>query len=205
MTWKGIPDSKKRLKSWLLEKFNHKTDFILGYLRQWSYSLFVRDVISPCSLGCINNRPLEKPLASGWTHASGNASAITSSRYNSLPTSGPHILTCHGRTVEGSFGQCSRTNRTPTTTVDLLNLLPHCLHSQPYSIRHSNIALLQNYGANAWRIQNHLLENTAKNLEKALDELKELTTEVNRDRKNSQVRFHFDLNVYFISYHSPTP
>ncbi|CAL1696446.1 unnamed protein product [Somion occarium] len=55
-------------------------------------------------------------------------------------------------------------------------------------IRHANIALMQNYGANAWRIHNYLLETTTKNLEKALEELKELTTEVNRDRKNFQTR-----------------
>lgn len=54
--------------------------------------------------------------------------------------------------------------------------------------RQSNLALLQNYGANAWRIHNYLLETTSKNLDKSLEELKELTTEVNRDRKNFQVR-----------------
>jgi len=55
-------------------------------------------------------------------------------------------------------------------------------------LRQTNIALLQNYGANAWRIHNYLLETTSKNLDKSLEELKELTVEVNRDRKNFQTR-----------------
>jgi hypothetical protein len=51
-----------------------------------------------------------------------------------------------------------------------------------------NLALLQQYGSNSWRIHNYLLEQTAKNLEKALEDLKQLTVEVNRERKNFQVR-----------------
>ena len=57
-----------------------------------------------------------------------------------------------------------------------------------YKTRQQNLALLQTYGANAWRIQNYLLEATAKNVEKALEELREMTIEVNRERKNTQVR-----------------
>ena len=38
-------------------------------------------------------------------------------------------------------------------------------------------------------MHNYLLEATAKNLEKALEDLRALTVEVNRDRKNSQVGF----------------
>ena len=53
--------------------------------------------------------------------------------------------------------------------------------------RHNNLALLQQYGSNAWRIHNYLTESTASNIEKALEELNNLTTEVNRDRKNFQV------------------
>ena len=53
--------------------------------------------------------------------------------------------------------------------------------------RHLNLALLQQYGSNAWRIHNYLTEATAKNIEVALEELKNLTVEVNRDRKNYQV------------------
>jgi len=55
-------------------------------------------------------------------------------------------------------------------------------------LRHTNQALLQQYGSNAWRIHNYLVEANAKNIEKALEDLKELTTEVNRERKNFQTR-----------------
>jgi len=55
-------------------------------------------------------------------------------------------------------------------------------------IRQTNIALLQNYGANAWRVHNYLLEDTAKSLDKALEQLQERTTELNRERKNSQIK-----------------
>ncbi|KAF9821836.1 hypothetical protein IEO21_00266 [Rhodonia placenta] len=55
-------------------------------------------------------------------------------------------------------------------------------------LRHTNLALLQQYGPNAWRIHNYLTEATAKNIEKALEDLNKLMTEVNRDRKNSQTR-----------------
>ncbi|KAI0963256.1 hypothetical protein AcW1_000384 [Taiwanofungus camphoratus] len=55
-------------------------------------------------------------------------------------------------------------------------------------LRHANLTLLQSYGSNAWRIHNYLVESTAKNLEKALEDLRNLTTEVNRERKNFQTR-----------------
>ena len=55
-------------------------------------------------------------------------------------------------------------------------------------IRQNNLSLLQTYGSNAWRIHNYLLEATAKQTEKALEELKDMTVEVNRQRKNDQVR-----------------
>ncbi|KAF5377603.1 hypothetical protein D9615_005165 [Tricholomella constricta] len=55
-------------------------------------------------------------------------------------------------------------------------------------IRQTNLTLLQNYGPNAWRIHNYLLEATAKQTEKALEDLKHLTVEVNRERKNYQDR-----------------
>ncbi|KAG6837033.1 hypothetical protein H0H93_015896 [Arthromyces matolae] len=53
-------------------------------------------------------------------------------------------------------------------------------------IRSTNLSLLQNYGSNAWRIHNYLLEATAKQSEKALEDLKQLTVDVNRERKNNQ-------------------
>ncbi|KAH8835406.1 Pre-mRNA-splicing factor SPF27 [Flagelloscypha sp. PMI_526] len=55
-------------------------------------------------------------------------------------------------------------------------------------IRQTNVSLLQTYGANAWKIHNYRLESTAKLVEKALEDLKELTVEVNRNRKNHQTR-----------------
>jgi hypothetical protein len=56
-----------------------------------------------------------------------------------------------------------------------------------FTCRHTNVALLQTYGSNAWRIHNYLLEATTKRAEKASEDLKQLTVEVNRARKNSQV------------------
>jgi len=53
-------------------------------------------------------------------------------------------------------------------------------------LRGSNVSLLQNYGANAWRVHNYLLEADATILEKKADQLKERVTEVNRSRKNFQ-------------------
>nr|GAT49730.1 pre-mRNA splicing factor [Mycena chlorophos] len=61
-------------------------------------------------------------------------------------------------------------------------------------IRQTNLQLLQTYGSNAWRIHNYLLENTVKQTEKALEEMKELTVEVNRERKNTQTRLGKELN-----------
>lgn len=51
------------------------------------------------------------------------------------------------------------------------------------------MSLLQTYGPNAWRIHNYLFEATVNQAEKALEELKDMTVEVNRQRKNDQVRF----------------
>ena len=63
-----------------------------------------------------------------------------------------------------------------------------CFFAVPIDIRQNNLSLLQTYGSNAWRIHNYLLEATAKQTEKALEELKDMTVEVNRQRKNDQVR-----------------
>ncbi|KAJ3568975.1 hypothetical protein NP233_g5367 [Leucocoprinus birnbaumii] len=62
-------------------------------------------------------------------------------------------------------------------------------------IRQTNLTLLQTYGANAWRIHNYQLEQQAKNIETTLEQLKELTVEVNRDRKNSQDRYGKQLTA----------
>ncbi|KIY51372.1 breast carcinoma amplified sequence 2 [Fistulina hepatica ATCC 64428] len=62
-------------------------------------------------------------------------------------------------------------------------------------LRQNNLALLQTYGPNSWRVHNYLLESTAKSTEKALEELKELTVELNRARKNEQTRLGTQLNA----------
>ncbi|KAG8932812.1 hypothetical protein FRC03_010266 [Tulasnella sp. 419] len=60
--------------------------------------------------------------------------------------------------------------------------------------RQTNLALLQTYGANAWRIHNYLVEESAKSYEKALEEINNEVTELNRDRKNSQILAGKQLN-----------
>ncbi|KAH9835798.1 breast carcinoma amplified sequence 2 [Rhodofomes roseus] len=60
-------------------------------------------------------------------------------------------------------------------------------------LRHANLALLQQYGPNSWRIHNYLTDSTVNNIEKSLEELKNLTTEVNRERKNAQTRIGTQL------------
>ncbi|KAF5368326.1 hypothetical protein D9758_002341 [Tetrapyrgos nigripes] len=62
-------------------------------------------------------------------------------------------------------------------------------------IRQTNVSLLQTYGPNAWRIHNYVLEAQAKQIEKALEDLKQLTVEVNRERKNQQERLGKQLNT----------
>lgn len=62
-------------------------------------------------------------------------------------------------------------------------------------LRQTNIALLQQYGANSWRVHNYLLEATSKQLEKAVEDLTQLTTDLNRDRKNSQTAFGAQLTA----------
>jgi len=69
------------------------------------------------------------------------------------------------------------------------------LHRTPFitsEFSQTNLTLLQKYGANAWRLHNYLLESTAKKIETSLEALKQLTVEVNRDRKNNQVCNKFD-------------
>jgi len=52
----------------------------------------------------------------------------------------------------------------------------------------TNGTLLQQYGANAWKVHNYRLEMVGKHVEKIIEELNERIAEVNRSRKNSQVR-----------------
>lgn len=48
--------------------------------------------------------------------------------------------------------------------------------------------LLHKYGANAWKVHNYRVEMVSKHVEKAIEEMNERVTELNRSRKNSQVR-----------------
>lgn len=69
--------------------------------------------------------------------------------------------------------------------------------------RHANLQLLQQYGGNAWKVHNYLLEADAKAVEADLEVLKNRVTEVNRDRKNSQVSNNHSLGIpcyYFLSF-----
>ena len=54
-------------------------------------------------------------------------------------------------------------------------------------VSYNNLALLQQYGSNAWRIHNFNVEDDVKKAEKMVEILKEEITAVNRDRKNAQV------------------
>jgi pre-mRNA-splicing factor SPF27 len=67
-----------------------------------------------------------------------------------------------------------------------VSLVKHVV-SLTSSARHTNLTLLQTYGSNTWRVHNYLLESTTKQAEKALEDLKQLTVELNRERKNTQV------------------
>ncbi|KAJ4489552.1 breast carcinoma amplified sequence 2 [Lentinula edodes] len=62
-------------------------------------------------------------------------------------------------------------------------------------IRQTNLTLLQTYGANSWRVHNYLIEASAKQVEMALEDLKKLTEDVNRDRKNFQTKTGAQLNA----------
>ncbi|KAJ6604317.1 breast carcinoma amplified sequence 2, partial [Mycena vulgaris] len=61
-------------------------------------------------------------------------------------------------------------------------------------MRQTNLTLLHTYGPNAWRIHNYLLEATVKQTEQALEELKQMTVDVNRERNNMQTRLGKQLN-----------
>jgi hypothetical protein len=47
---------------------------------------------------------------------------------------------------------------------------------------------MQQYGANAWRVYNYRLEVVGKSLDKAIEEMNDRVTDINRTRKNDQVR-----------------
>ncbi|OCB85240.1 breast carcinoma amplified sequence 2 [Sanghuangporus baumii] len=78
--------------------------------------------------------------------------------------------------------------KTPATDEDWQAALKNAKSQLEHQrIRQNNIALLQTYGVNAWKVQNYLMEHTAKELEKALEDLRNRTTDVNRERKQFQV------------------
>jgi hypothetical protein len=92
--------------------------------------------------------------------------------------------------VEVGSGWCICTVGTSAHPVLLPFPLSDCLLAYLHRLRprrHNNLALLQQYGNNAWRVHNYLLEADAKKAEKLLEELKEKTTSLNRERKNNQV------------------
>ena len=61
--------------------------------------------------------------------------------------------------------------------------------------RLTNLTLLQTYGSNAWKVHNYRMEEAAKSMEKAVEEMREQTVEVNRERKNDQVCPPFSVGV----------
>lgn len=72
-----------------------------------------------------------------------------------------------------------------------------CVSLQPFRVfakylsmarRNTNGTLLQQYGANAWKVHNYRLEMVGKHVERVIEEMNEQIAEVNRSRKNSQVR-----------------
>lgn len=70
--------------------------------------------------------------------------------------------------------------------------------------RQTNIALLQQYGSNAWRVHNYLLEANTTQMEKAVSDLEQLTTDVNRERKKMQVRRPYIAEVVLADLRSIT-
>jgi hypothetical protein len=111
--------------------------------------------------------------------------AIDTSRYQlTLPSSTPSTDEEWKSALDGAYAQLEHQRIRYC-------LISHRLVAKLTSIhvsRHNNLALLQQYGSNAWRTHNYLLEADAKKAEKLLEELKEQTTNLNRERKNNQVR-----------------
>jgi len=60
--------------------------------------------------------------------------------------------------------------------------------------RLDTLGLLQNYGTNAWKLHNYMLEADARAIEAELERARERVTEINRERKNSQLQFEKTLN-----------
>lgn len=69
-----------------------------------------------------------------------------------------------------------------------INLWRDTVLNTLHCVRQTNLSLLQTYGPNAWRMHNYLLEADTVLLEKQTEQQKERITELNRERKNNQVR-----------------
>ncbi|KAI9512342.1 breast carcinoma amplified sequence 2 [Russula earlei] len=96
--------------------------------------------------------------------------------------------------IDTSRYQLTQSSATPSSDEEWKSALDGaCAQLEHQRIRHNNLALLQQYGNNAWRLHNYLLDADAKKAEKLLDELKEQTTGLNRDRKNTQTRLGSQL------------
>ncbi|PLB36568.1 pre-mRNA-splicing factor SPF27 family protein [Aspergillus candidus] len=65
--------------------------------------------------------------------------------------------------------------------------------SSHLSMRHENLALLEESGKNAWLIGNSQLEEILRGLEKELAEMKEAAETVNKERKMAQEARHGEL------------
>ena len=88
----------------------------------------------------------------------------------------------------GRAEECSGTIGTPAVTVRPLQSSQVLPSTHESAGRNANGALMQQYGANAWKVHNYRLEMVANHVEKAIEELNERIAEINRSRKNSQVR-----------------
>jgi len=61
-------------------------------------------------------------------------------------------------------------------------------------LRNFNVELLGKYGGNKWRIENFLLEQDIKRIEKELETIRSRTEDVNRSRKSKQTEAGNQLN-----------
>lgn len=67
------------------------------------------------------------------------------------------------------------------------------ISSSHLSIRHNNLALLEEHGKNAWLIGNSQLEEILRGVEKELAETKEAVENVHKERKLAQEAGHGEL------------
>ena len=113
--------------------------------------------------------------------------AIDTSRYQLTPSATPSSDEEWKSALDGAYALLEHQR------IRYRNLYSYCDLPLISSSRHNNLALLQQYGNNAWRVHNYLLEADTKNAENLLEELKERTTGLNRERKSTQVHVLCDL------------